>query len=134
MCNPETVQAFALAISQPNSVTVNKAEVFEMALQVEKLIKTLKADFKTAVKDGEVEGYHIDDTLIRKVEDIKEAYKLLDLPQETFMNCCSVSIPKLENAHKALNGGTKADANKAIEDALGDIINISFSQKVVKND
>lgn len=134
MCDPETIQAFALAVSQPQSVTLSNAEVYEMALQVEKFIKTLKDEFKASVKDEKVEGYHIDDTLVRKIQDIKEAFKLLDLPQEAFMGCCSVSIPKLETAYREINGGTKDEANKAVENTLGDIINISFSQKVVKND
>ena len=110
-------------------------EAFEKCKLIDGFKKQLETELKERLQSNPiVAGYFLKERAGRRqISDINEAYSICSgfMTANEFLDCCSLSVPKLEAAHKKATGLKGKSAKEDFEIELGQVIERANSSYVL---
>lgn len=110
-------------------------ETFEKCKLIDGFQKQLETELRERLKSNPiVAGYFLKERAGRRqISDINEAYSICSgfMTASDFLECCSLSVPKLEAAHKKATGLKGKSAKEDFEIELGQVIERANSSYVL---
>jgi hypothetical protein len=133
---PEKLEA-ALAEYHPSRIT--DPDQMSIALQIrevlEKWCSSVKHHAEQMAATEQIPGYAVKEgNTNRSVTDITAAYAASGLSPEEFLSACKVSVAKLEDAIRAQEDCTKAEAKERLNQRLGALIERSTGKPSLRKE